>query len=146
MKTKFALPLFVAALTTATVSTTASADDVLNVLVGTGAGIALGHAIGGHNGAVAGGVIGAIAGVAASQPRVVYQSQPVYTQRTYTHYEPAVVYPATRVVYSAPVVYHDRDWHEWHHDRDWHDWHHDRHDYYDHRDDRHDDDRHGDWR
>lgn len=117
MKAKFAIPMLVAAVA-ATASTAASADEILNVLVGGGLGAAVGHAIGGHEGVLPGTVIGAIAGAAASQsePRRVYERRAVYAYPpTYTYYQqPAVVYQAPPVVYtSTRVVY--RDQHEWRH-------------------------------
>jgi hypothetical protein len=108
MKAKIALPLIAVVIGTG-ISTTASADEVLNMVVGTGLGAVVGHAVGGHDGAVVGGVVGAMVGAAASdnERRRGYETRAAYPV-TYTRYyepQPVIVAPPPPAFYTTRVVY-----------------------------------------
>lgn len=122
MNAKFAIP-FVAALVGTGFSTTASADTVLNMLVGTGVGAAVGHSVGGQDGAIVGGMVGAMVGAAASEREhrdVVYERRPTtvvtrtyYAPREVVVYKPRPVYYTERVVYRPVPAWHHRERFAW---------------------------------
>ena len=100
---KFRIPVVAALLTTSLLASTLAqaGDRALAVLLGTGAGAAIGHSVAGREGTVIGATAGALLALSAENQRREQQYQPRY-QAQYGNggqYRP----PVSQVYYSAPL-------------------------------------------